>query len=252
MTDRLTSIYIYRRLAASGVSAFTVPEFRGLLGLDAGRAHQILHRLEGQRFLKRLSHGRYLLTGLQETEALAQPLYLGTRLVEPSYVSFWSALHFHGWTEQAPRVTFIANTHHSGDRRVEPFAFRLVKLQPARFFGYELARQGTLEFPLAEPEKAILDSLYLPECAGGVGEVARAVEEALEGLDVKRLESYAVRMGVRSLCSRLGFLLERLEIDSQALAQAASAVYVKLDPSGVRRGRYNSRWKILDNLRTVG
>jgi len=230
------------------MNAFDADEFARLFHLAPAQAYRVLHRLASAGVVKRLANGRYVFAGLGEAPILGQPFFLGTRLVEPSYVSFWSALHYYGWTEQAPRLVFVANTRLSRRRTVEAYAFRLVKLPPTRFFGYTLARERDVEFPIAEPEKAFLDSLYLPGHAGGMELVASALGEAEESLDLPRLEAYAAKMGVRSLASRLGHLLSRSGIESEALLRRASSVFVKLDPRGPRRGRYDARWRVIDNL----
>ena len=252
MRKNLTSFYILRRLAELEVSAFGEDEFRRILGLDPGRAYKVLHRLAARGVLRRIRQGRYVVVGFGPAEVLGQPLFLATRLVEPSYVSFWSALHLYGWTEQAPRVVFVATTRRSGSRRVDSYDVRLVRIASRRFFGYATARQGSFEFPAAEPEKALVDSLYLPDLAGGVGLVSEALREAKDTVDLGRLEAYAAAMGIRSLCSRLGYLLEGLGVESEALRAGSSRVYVPLDPAGPRRGRFIRGWKVTDNLGAGG
>lgn len=234
------------------MDAFDNDEFARLFHLAPAQAHRVLHRLTSAGALKRLTKGRYVFAALGDAPVLGQPFFLGTRLVEPSYVSFWSALHYYGWTEQAPRLVFVANTRLSRRRTVEPYAFRLVKIPPKRFFGYTLAREADVEFPMAEPEKAVVDSLYLPGHAGGMEVVSSALGEAVESLDLPRLEAYAAKMGVRSLASRLGYLLERSHVESRELERAGSAAYIPLDPRGPRRGRFNARWKVIDNLPEEG
>jgi len=248
MSTKLQTAYILRRLAELRMEAFGDREFARLFGLTPARARRVLHRLASGGFLKRLANGRYVVAAFGASAALAQPFYLGTRLVEPSYVSFWSALHYYGWTEQAARLVFIANTRLSLRRNVEPYAFRLVKLSAMRFFGSITVRDGPLEFPVAEPEKALVDSLYLPDHAGGMEHVASALAEALDTLDRTRLVAYAVRMGERSLASRLGYLLDRNGVEGKGLAEGASKVYVRLDPEGPRRGRFIAKWRVIDNL----
>ncbi|HYM39068.1 MAG TPA: type IV toxin-antitoxin system AbiEi family antitoxin [Thermoplasmata archaeon] len=244
----ITSTYIIRRLAELQVTSFRDEEFSRLFGLTRTRGYQVLHRLVGSGLLHRIARGRYVVGGPGEGTALGQPFFLATRIVEPSYVGFWSALAYYGWTEQAPRVIFVATTRRSGRKVMGAVSVRFVRLRPSRFFGYAAVRQGNLEFPMAEPEKAIVDSLLLPEHSGGMELVASALREALPGLDRSKLESYAMRTGVRSLASRLGYLLERSGIASESLRPASSSVYVKLDPRGPRRGCYDSRWRVLDNL----
>ena len=248
MVEKLTTIYILRRLAESGVQAFSSQEFRCLFDLDGGRAYQVLSKLEKRGILRRLKRGGYVVVGLGEREVLGQAFFLGTRLVEPSYIGFWSALHYYGWTEQAPRAVFVANTRRSRETRVETYSIRLVKLRPDRFFGYAIGRQGNYGFPIAEPEKAVLDSLLLPARSGGVEEAAKALAEALPDLRLELLESYAIRLRSDTVVSRIGHLLARLGIESNTLRPLASRFYVRLDPALPRRGRYDSEWKVIDNL----
>jgi len=246
MRKYLRTNYILRRLRTAGVTTLDAGEFRRLFDLPAPRAHRVLHRLVIDGALDRLRRGRYLVSGPGGPSL--PPLVLATRLVEPSYVSFWSALHFYGWTEQAPRQIQVANTRWSGRRRLDAYAFSLVRVAPRRFFGYALAREGDSEFPVAEPEKALLDALYLPRLAGGTAAVRACLAEALEALDEERLAEYAIRMGVRSLCSRLGHLLEERGREGGRLRGSASSVYVKLDPRGPRRGRFDAKWRVINNL----
>ena len=151
-----------------------------------------------------------------------------------------------------PRQALFATTRRSRRSRVGAFSLRFVHLEPSRFFGYVQTGLGSHVFPIAEPEKALLDSLYLPRYAGGMEEVAKAVAEALAGVRVALLTEYAAKMGVRSVCSRLGFLLERGGIDADGLRTSSSNVFVKLDPEAPRRGRFDARWKVIDNLGGAG
>ncbi len=244
----LTSTYIIRRLAELQVTSFRDQEFRRLFHLNPPQAYHVLHRLARSGVVHRIAPGRYVLGGPGPGAALGQPFFLATRIVEPSYVSFWSALHYYGWTEQAPRVMLVATTRLSGRRKLGPVAVRFVRLRPSRFFGYAAVRQGDVEFPMAEPEKAVVDSFLLPDLSGGMELVASAFQEALPGLDRPKLEAYATRTGVRTLASRLGYLLARSGTESEALRASTSSVYVRLDPRGPRRGRYDSHWHVVDNL----
>jgi predicted transcriptional regulator of viral defense system len=131
---------------------------------------------------------------------------------------------------------------------VESYLFRLVKLRPARFFGYVLQSQGPYEFPIADREKAIVDSLWRPALAGGTEEVYKCLREAIDELRLEVVESYALRMNSSTLTSRLGYLLEQEGIHSKRLIRGISSSYIKLDPREPRRGRFSSRWKLIDNL----
>jgi len=67
--------------------------------------------MEQVGLVARIEQGKFLLLGLTPERVLSNPLYIGCNLITPAYISFWSALHYHGFTEQVPRTTFVATTH---------------------------------------------------------------------------------------------------------------------------------------------
>ncbi len=235
-------------LAAQGITVFTNVDLQRLLHLTPGAAQDRLQGFVEAGVLRRFYHRWYVIRGPAEAEVLREPLFLGTRLLEPSYVAFGSALRFHGWTDRAPRVTAIASPRRSRIRSLAGHPVRVVTLPAFRFFGSATARRGSLEFPVADPEKAIVDAFYAARHCGGMGAVVAALERALASLDLARLEAYAVRMDDRSLCSRLGYVLERLGRETRFLRRYGATTPVKLDARRPRRGRRVVRWDVIDNL----
>ena len=65
--------------------------------------------------------------------------------------------------------------------------------------------------------------------------VVAALDKAKASLDLERLERYAVRMDVPSLCSRPGCVLEMLGEEPKSLLRHASPEPVKLNARGPRR-----------------
>ncbi len=77
-----------------------------------------------------------------------------------AYVSFISALHLHGIIEQIPQVTTLASTAHARTIRTAVGVFYVHRITPSFFAGFEWYK-GNRDFLIAEPEKALVDSLYL-------------------------------------------------------------------------------------------
>lgn len=67
---------------------------------------------------------------------------------------------------------------------------------------------GELDFLIADNEKAVIDSLDLPDNAGEMIEVAKAFYNASDKIDLNKLFKYATAMKNKSMCSRLGYLQE--------------------------------------------
>jgi predicted transcriptional regulator of viral defense system len=81
-----------------------------------------------------------------------------------------------------------------------------------------------------------------------VGEVARALAGGVGSLDMGLLAEHAAAMGSRSLCSRLGHLLERLGAEAPALLPLASKGFVRLDPGRPWAAGWDRRWRVNVNL----
>ncbi|MBI3297854.1 MAG: hypothetical protein HYZ75_06810 [Elusimicrobia bacterium] len=79
----------------------------------------------------------------------------------PAYVSLYSALSAHGVLEETPRTVFAATAGPSL-RLGTPLADYSFHHLPTRFmWGFESRRTEKAVYPLALPEKALLDTVYL-------------------------------------------------------------------------------------------
>lgn len=225
---------------------FTAQVFADQFHLPKPKAYQTLHRLKGAGLIREVEQGKYLTLGLQPARVLANPLFIATQIARPAYVSFWSALHFYGLTEQAPRTVFIATTRKKARVDFEGYAFQYVHVKPAKFFGYRRERVGDLSFLVAEKEKALVDALDQPRYAGGIAEIAKCLANARDDLDQAKLIEYANRVGNRSLASRLGYLLTQLGLAGNGLV--ASQSFVRLDPHRKPSKTWDARWRLNVNV----
>jgi predicted transcriptional regulator of viral defense system len=247
MKRLLDSVYVVRRLRQNNLYALTPRLLADLFDLDRRAVYRLIARLKSEELVEEVERGQYLLLGLEPERVLSNPLFIASHLIAPAYVSYWSALHFYGFTEQAPLTTFVATTKRKPGVTYHGFRFHFVRVQPRKFFGYRREPVGGLPVLVADEAKAIVDSLDLPHYAGGVGEVAKALQAALaEGVEVATLIEYANQMGNKSLGSRLGYLLERLGQPAEKLVRSESPV--KLDPSRPRTGATAAWWQTIVNV----
>jgi len=246
MPENASPISIARRLHQNDLFYFTPPLLADLLGLDRRRAYRMIARLKDEGLVDEVEKGKFLLLGLEPERVLSNPLFIASHLITPAYVSYWSALHFYGFTEQVPLTVFVATTKKKRPVAFRDFRFRFVTVKPRKFFGYRRETLGDLPVLVADEAKAIVDSLDQPRYAGGVTEVARALRAALDVVDVSTLVEYANRMGDKSLGSRLGYLLEALGHPAEGLIRSISPV--KLEPARPRTGHTVQRWQIVVNV----
>ncbi|MDI6768591.1 MAG: type IV toxin-antitoxin system AbiEi family antitoxin [Anaerolineales bacterium] len=248
MPQQITPISIARLLLQHELFAFDSRTVTDLLGLDKMQTAHLLRRMERDGLIARIERGKYVMLGLTPEQAFSNPLFVGSHLVSPSYISFWSALHFHGFTDQAPRTVFVATSRQKREVLFRGMAFKFVRLKPEAFFGYRRETLAGLPVVIADRSKAILDSIALPEYAGGVSEVAKALHNAVtEGaVDITEMIEYARKLHKRSLSSRLGYLLEALGQPAEGLEPSSGPV--RLDPQKPLQGTYHPYWKVYVNV----
>lgn len=250
MSQQITSFSTAQTLLQHELYAFSSRMVADLIGLDKFQTTRLLQRMERDGLVAAVERGKYLLLGLTPEKVLSNPLYIGSNLASPAYISFWSGLHFHGLTEQVPLTVFVATTRRKSQLTFHGVRYKFVTLKPKAFFGYRRETLDGLPVLIADEAKSILDSLTLPEYAGGITEAAKALQIALseQALDVNELIEYAVRLKNGSLASRLGYLLELLHQPVDGLQPSRGPVL--LNPRQRERSTFHSRWKLYVNIAT--
>jgi len=144
-------LYELRDLAvSSGRLIFTVGQLANLASIPRPHAKVYAARLVSKGMAWRVRRGVISLT--RDTFVIA------TQLVEPSYVSFHSALYLRGLADQVPSVVECVTTRRT--TRLEDLGLVYRRVHPALFFGYERVERGGSYVFVATPEKAVLDMVY--------------------------------------------------------------------------------------------
>lgn len=119
---------------------------------DEVHVNTAIKRLVDSGSIIKVARGIYMLRGHSfDVEKLATKIYY------PSYISFESALSKYGIMNQGLYNLTLATTRHSKKITLMNVECDYSQLKPELFFGFNLAG-GTY---VAEPEKAVLDMLYL-------------------------------------------------------------------------------------------
>jgi predicted transcriptional regulator of viral defense system len=82
-------------------------------------------------------------------------------LYSPSYVSFETALSYYGLIPEGVYSITSAATKKTTSFKSPTANFIYHRIKPQLYFGYRLASQGGQGYKVADPEKAVLDYLYL-------------------------------------------------------------------------------------------
>jgi predicted transcriptional regulator of viral defense system len=175
-------IQLVQNLGRFNKHYWSVADFQKILGYKNRQTLLVvLHRLVSQGVLTRVRRGIYRVSiNLVEGALLANLLYT------PSYLSFESALSRYGILSQIPYTITLATTRRSKKMTLDGTAVEYRQLRSDLFFGHRLEKS----LDIAEPEKALLDCLYLMKR----GKLSLALDELnLSSLSPGKLNSYGSR-----------------------------------------------------------
>ena len=141
-----------------GRPVFTTHELISISGRSPSTVIQSLNRLTRQGLLIKLYRGVWGDPGQGAISPFDVIPHLFPR--QRVYVSFITALHLHGIVEQIPQVVTLASLSHSRTIKTTLGVYSVHQIAPDFFDGFEWYK-GEGAFLIAEPEKALIDSLYL-------------------------------------------------------------------------------------------
>lgn len=271
MNKETQGIRLLQQLLNSGHRIFSMNDAIAVASLEkipSNQLRKILSNLAKQGLVIRLRRGLYVSIGLLSDAGQTHPFVISSFLIQPSVISHWSALQYHGLTEQIPN-TIMASTTSSvitpsmrknapsqSERKhcwkIQDLRYEYIHMQKKHFFGHEKIWVTPHEqVSITNKERTVLDTFIDPKLFGGIGGAMEILENALAIIDISKLVAYALQYGNKSLTKRLGWALESLDIEEhyfEPLLDVPIHSFCRLDPSKPAKGKYNKRWMIQDNL----
>lgn len=174
-------IVLIQQLLALNKPYYTLADLEKILGQQRPSLYVTLNRLVASGVLVRLRRGVYQV--MLQSPALAR---IANTLVYPSYLSFESVLSRYGILSQTPYGLTFATPRRSQHLILDDTPVQFHQLKADLFWGYSLID----EIYVGEPEKALLDQIYL--AGRGLADLPWA-ELDLTRLDLDRLQDYASR-----------------------------------------------------------
>lgn len=204
-TTRITDYQFIQELEKYNKPYFSIADFEKIFNRSRSSLRVTLHRLVRRGALKRLTKGVY-----QTKEQVGQLQQTANQLYFPSYLSFESALAYHGILSQQPYTLTFATTKRSKKLQLESQEVQYRQLDEEYYFGYFQTSLGLV----AHPEKAVLDQLYFIDRGLSFSQVD---EWSLVGINQERLSDYASAFpsSVQKRISDLLTLLGSYHVSSQ-------------------------------------
>ena len=179
--QKISAIELVKKLQSFNKDYFTMADLQKITDLPKESLKVALSRLAKKGVLTRIKRGIYQL----ESSSINIPK-IANQLYYPSYLSFESALSRYGILSQVPYTQTFATTKKTKRMSLWGTDVEFRQLKKDLFFGYVMDNG----MYVAEPEKALLDQLYM--AGRGKGEL-NIKELDLKGINKKLFEKYAKR-----------------------------------------------------------
>ena len=231
---------------------FTFEDAKRLCNLTYGSLKNLLYRLEVAGWIERIERGKYMLIplGAEKGKYTLNEFVIGSMLVAPYCISYWSALHYYGLTEQIPATVFIQTTSRKKKQKLEVFGvkYQIIRLKPEKFFGMKTEWFGNEPIQITDKEKTIIDCLDKPHYCGGLIEVIKGISEG--DFDKNLIVKYANEIKNTGVIRRLGFLSDyyNIHLDLPHIDKNIRN-YLPLDSTMPKEGKKDSKWRLIVNLR---
>ncbi len=236
-----TEYLLLERIKNEKLIVFTPKELTHLLLWKKQKIHNILQQLKNKGIVLNLKRNIYTIT-----ETIDEHIFqIAVETINPSYISFWSALSYYGFTEQQPMAIQVVTPKQYKILILNKYKIIPTMFKKERFFGYKKINH----FTIAEKEKCMIDSLAYPEKAGGFHEVIKCLKNAWEELNKKAFLDYLSKFNNHILNARIGYILEKLNLEH--IKVALPTTYVKLNKEKPVTEVKDKKWRIIINEEVI-
>lgn len=232
-----TELVLIEKLKKESIITFSSKEISRLLGFSRIKSNNLLQNLIKKGFVKQLKREKYALTKFLKSNSFQ----IATEAINPSYISFWSALSYYGFTTQQVANIILCTTK---QQKIIDLGFCrtiLVKVSPGKFFGYTKI-EG---FNIASKEKCLIDSLAYPGYSGGFREVVDCIINSWESINKKIFIRYLKKYNNKSLNARFGYILEKNGLMEVKLPIQNN--YIRLNREKKISDNINKKWRLIIN-----
>lgn len=240
-------------------SCFSIDQaYQLLANSNTDAVKRLLSDMTKRGLLMRIKEGLYYVVPFEQAPETFMPDWhlLSQYLVGDAeyYIGYFSALQIHSLTTQPHlKEQIVVNKQiKPSTLLVKDIPFQFIYHNSAHFFGHKKTWIDSFnKVQCSDLEKTFIDSLFKPQYAGGITEIAKAIHKSKDKIDYPKLLDYAKRFNSQAVIKRLGFLLELLEIESPMigkLQELRSNSFVTLEPSYPKEGKTIFRWAIQQNI----
>jgi predicted transcriptional regulator of viral defense system len=236
--------------------------------LSPQQIRKLISKLAQSGWIEILKRGTYVVKSSLYSGDIP-PFAIANALVHPMAISHWSALAHHGFSTQNPAMIQASTTHKvvtpemrlgkayrprgRASWRAFDLEFEFIYVKEDWFWGFQkIWVNSWYQINITDPERTVLDLIVRPDIFGGITASSEILEGAISQIKLDRLVNYALQYGVGAVIKRLGWLLERMGVDTNLLIplkKYPATGMILLDPNQPKSENVDSPWNINVNLK---
>jgi predicted transcriptional regulator of viral defense system len=226
---------------------------------DTHQLHEIFKRAYSQKsyrkkrisflseagWLVRIKRGLYLVvTDLGSLAAgNVSNFVISNALNKESYISFASALNWHGMFDQLTRSVDAVTTARARNYTFQNTEFRFFRVDEKLFFGFSKERANGKVVNIAEKEKIILDYLALKRNVSSISLIYEKLREYKGAFDFTKMIVYAEAYNLTTQ-RILGFLLDSIGASTDALHEIVRKKKGSFSKMHAMAKTFNAKWRL--------
>jgi predicted transcriptional regulator of viral defense system len=203
-----------------------------------------ISKLTKKGWLFRIKKGLYVVSDLHSRGTLSISQYsIVNALVDQAYISFESALQYHGYYDQLLNKVSSVATQQYQDQDVDGHIFSFVKTLPAYFYGWETHQIDARAVKIASKEKALIDLIQFHRNRYSIDLVLEKLDNYRNEFDLELLIDLCFKSNAATQ-RILGFVLDCLKLDSSRLSKALQTSKGTSRITDSADNLYNSKWRL--------
>lgn len=226
------------------IDIFKMNEIEDQLNRKFDNLNEVLENLVDKKMIIRIEKGKYCRANFKDEKVIGC-------FISDGSIAYWSALNYHGLTDQFPNNIFIQTLKLKKNKEVFGTSYKFIKIAPDKFTGILTSGQGNRKYRVTDVEKTIVDCFDLPQYSGGYAELIQAFNQAI--LIGEKMIEYCNAINNIAATKRMGYLAELLEKKGlknfiRFAKERVNIKYNVFDPAGSDKGEFVNEWRLRLNI----
>ena len=212
---------------------FTINDIERLTKSKRNYSKLLINRLKKKEYIFKIENGKYTTNNLKNIELIS------TSLVFPSYISYWYASYYKGYTDQIINKITIATTIKKKQLTFQNYILKFIKTND--FFG-SYKENGVF---IVDDNKLLIDAFLKPREFGNFDEILKVVNNSK--FDKIKIIKYLKKINNVLLIRKIGYVLEKyrqIDIYSDFKVLKYSKNYTFLNPFYKKSTYIDKKWRI--------